>query len=98
MELIHENQICIVIISIIASSLILSSYQPSEAVSYVGHDGSVDKYLAKVTVEPFKGRNNLWTYIVSACSDSHPIALAGIVLKSDMEQQVLGVNKNIKAG
>ena len=88
----------VVIISIIAFSLFLITYQSSEAATYVGHDGSVGKYLTKKTVEPIKGKNNIWTYIVSVCADSHPIAVAGVVLKSDMEQQVLGVNKNIKAG
>jgi hypothetical protein len=88
-----------VVSAIILSALLLFSvYQPSNAVPYYGHDGSIDKYMEKVKVQPYKGKKDLWVYIVKACATDHSIGVAGVILKSDIDQKSLGVNKNIAKG
>lgn len=66
--------------------------------AYSGHDGSISVNLEKVTVEPYKGRPGLWVYIVKACAGVYPLSVAGVILKSDVEQQTMGVNKTIQKG
>ena len=87
-----------VITSVMVSSLLFSVYQPGNAIPYYGHDGSVEEYLTKIKVEPYKGKQNLWVYIVQVCADDHNLGVASIVLKSDMVEKTLGVNKTIKKG
>lgn len=90
-----NNKLTILIVSILVTGLIFSAYQPSKAVTYYGHDGSVDKYLSKVKVEQLKGKKDYWAYIVKACASDRTLGVAGVILKSDIDQKVLGVNKNI---
>lgn len=78
--------------------LIVSSNDQSEALTYTPHDGSVDDYLKKIKVSPYSNKKDTWTYIVSACATDRTIAVAGIVLKSDIDKVTLGVNKNIPKG
>ncbi len=80
------------------ASLLFAVYQPTSAVQYYGHDGSVDKYLTKAVVKPYSNKNGLWTYIVKACATDHTLAVGAIILKSDIGEEILGVNKNIKKG
>lgn len=79
------------------ATLLFSAYQPGNAVTYYGHDGSVDKSLTKIKVEKMKNKGNVWVYIVKACPD-YNMAVGGVILKSDMEQHLMIVNKNIKKG
>lgn len=86
------------IASVLVLTIVFSSIQTTEAVTYAGHDGSVSEYLEKVVVKPYSNKKDYWTYIVKACATTHNIAIAGVILKSDIDQQVLGVNKSIKKG
>lgn len=70
------------IITIFVIILAVSSYQPINAATYTGHDGSVDKYLTKVKVSKLKG--TLWAYIVKACATDYSMGIAEVILKSDM--------------
>ncbi len=87
-----------VIASLTIASLLFAVYQPGNAITYYGHDGSVDDYLTKTKVEPFKGKQGYWVYIVKACADDYNLGVAAVILKSDLDTKVLGVNKSIKKG
>jgi hypothetical protein len=84
--------------SILVTTLIISQLQSSDAVSYSGHDGSVSKYLEKVTVKQYANKKDYWVYEVKACAKTHNLAIAEVILKSDIDKQVLGVNKVILKG
>ena len=84
--------------SILAISLIFSSVKSTEAISYYGHDGSVSEYLEKVVVKPYGNKKDYWTYIVKACATTHNLGIAEVILKSDLDKKVLGVNKSITKG
>jgi hypothetical protein len=87
-----------VIASLTIASLLFAVYQPGNAVTYYGHDSSVDDYLTKTKVESFKGKQGYWVYIVKACADDYNLGVAAVILKSDLDTKVLGVNKSIKKG
>lgn len=93
-----KKRITISIFSIIAASLLFAAYQPSDAVTYYGHDGSIDKTMKKVAVDPIKGKSGLWNYTVKICANDYPMAIHSVKLKSDTEQIVLGFNKTLKKG
>lgn len=84
--------------SVLVFTLIFTSIQSTEAISYYGHDGSVGEYLEKTVVKPYPGKKDTWTYVVKACATSHNIGIAGVILKSDIDQQTLGVNKSLAKG
>jgi len=84
--------------SILVFTLIFTSVQATEAISYYGHDGSVSEYLEKSVVKPYPGKKDTWTYIVKACATTHNLGIAGVILKSDIDKQVLGVNKSLAKG
>lgn len=86
------------IASLTIASLLFAVYQPGNAVTYQGHDGSVDDSLTKVKVEPLKGRQGYWVYLVKACATDYNMAVASVTLKSDIATKELGVNKTIKKG
>lgn len=87
-----------IITSIAAAGLLFAVYQPGEAQTYYNHDGSVDKSMSKHKVEQLKGKKDWWYYSVKVCANDYTMGIAGVVLKSDMDKQVLGVNKNIPKG
>ena len=87
-----------IIASLTIASLLFSVYQPGNAVTYYGHDGSVDNYLTKTKVEPYKGKPGYWVYMVKACATDHNLGVAAVILKSDIAKKELGVNKTIKKG
>ncbi|MFB5608112.1 MAG: hypothetical protein ACE5RI_08550 [Candidatus Nitrosomaritimum yanchengensis] len=87
-----------IISSILIITIIFTPIHETSAQSYYGHDGSVDEYLEKVTVKPYPGKKDYWTYIVKACAGSHNIAIAEVILKSDIDKKILGVNKSIVKG
>jgi hypothetical protein len=87
-----------IITSFIAAGLIFAVYQPGDAATYTNADGSVEKYMSKVTTEQLKGKKDWWYYSVKVCANDYTMGIAGVVLKSDMDRQVLGVNKNIAKG
>ena len=87
-----------IIASLTIASLLFSVYQPGNAVTYYGHDGSVDNYLTKTKVEPYKGKPGYWVYMVKACATDHNLGVAAVILKSDIAIKELGVNKSIKKG
>lgn len=84
--------------SILILTIVFSAIQPTEAVTYSGHDGSVSEYLEKVTVKPYQNKKDYWVYIIKACATDHALGVSGVILKSDTEKIVLGVNKSIKKG
>lgn len=86
------------IASILVLTIAFSSIQKTDAVSYYGHDGSVSEYLEKVVVKPYANKKDTWSYIVKACATTHNLAIAEVILKSDIDEKVLGVNKIIKKG
>ena len=87
-----------VIASLTIASLLFAVYQPGNAVTYYGHDGSVDDYLTKTKVEPYKGKPGYWVYLVKACATDHNLGIAAVILKSDIAKKELVVNKSIKKG
>jgi len=87
-----------IITSIVAAGLLFAMYQPGDAAPYYNHDGSVDKNLTKHQIEQLKGKKDWWYYSVKVCANEYTMGIAGVVLKSDMDKQVLGVNKNIPKG
>jgi hypothetical protein len=87
-----------VIVTLVAAGLIFAVYQPSNAITYAGHDGSLDNYLSKAKVEKYKGKKDLWVYIVKACATDRTLAVGGVILKSDIDSRVLHVDKNIGKG
>lgn len=93
-----KKQIMGSISSTLVLTIIFSSIQSTEAVPYYGHDGSISENLEKIVVKPYATKKDYWTYMVKACATTHNMGVAGIILKSDMDQQVLGVNKVIMKG
>ncbi|HUU48833.1 MAG TPA: hypothetical protein VMW55_08635 [Nitrosopumilaceae archaeon] len=93
-----KKQLIGAIASILVLTIIFSSIQSTDAQYYSGHDGSVDEYLEKVVVKPYGAKKDYWTYIVKACATKHHIAVAEVILKSDIDKKVLGVNKSIIKG
>lgn len=88
----------IIIASLTIASLLFAVYQPGNAVTYYGHNGSVEEYITKTKVEPYKGKKDLWTYLVKVCATDHNLGIAAITLKSDMTEIVQNVNKSISKG
>lgn len=84
--------------SILVLTIVFSSIQSTSAVSYYGHDGSVSEYLEKVVVKPYPGKKDYWVYIVKACATTHNLGVAGVILKSDIDTEKLGVGKSIGKG
>ena len=93
-----NTKLMAVLASAIVSSLLFSVYQPGNAVTYYGHDGSVEEYMTKIKVEPYKGKKDLWVYLVKVCATDHNLGISAITLKSDMTEIVQNVNKNISKG
>ena len=94
-----NTKLTTIITSITIASLLFSVYQPGNAVTYYnGHDGSVEDNITKVKVEQYKGKQGHWTYLIKVCVDDHNIAVASVILKSDIAKKELGVNKTIKKG
>ncbi len=87
-----------VIASLTIASLLFSVYQPGDAVTYYGHDGSIDEYMTKKTVKPYAGKSNLWTYIVEICATDRNLSIATVTLKSDMDERQSSGFKTIKHG
>lgn len=71
-------------IVLITFSLVLATLPSGSAISYTGHDGSVDEYITKKKVEPYKGRPGYWVYFVEVCAENLPMKPAAVILKSDM--------------
>jgi len=93
-----ERKIAAVVASLIIASLVFSVYQPTDAIKYSGHDGSVDKNLEKVLVKPYKGKKDLWTYRVKLCATDYTMGISGFILKSDIDTKVLSGYKNLPKG
>lgn len=93
-----KTKLTAIIASLTIASLLFSVYQPGNAVTYYGHDGSVEEYLTKTKVEPYKGKQGYWVYMVKACATDYNLGVAAVILKSDIAKKELGVNKTIKKG
>lgn len=93
-----KKRIALTITSILAMSMFFSVYQPTDAVPYYNHDGSVDEKMTKHTVEQLKNKKDHWYYAVKVCADKYTMGVAGIILKSDMDKKILTVDRNIKKG
>jgi len=87
----------IILISMVSTSLFLSTQQPTNAQTYSSSYGPDDKYLTKVKVEKIKA-GSLWAYIVKACATERHMAIAAVILKSDIDERLLGVNKILPKG
>jgi len=87
----------LVLISMASTTLFLSTQQPTSAQTYSSSYGPDDKYLTKVKVEKIKA-GSLWAYIVKACATERHMAIAAVILKSDIDERLLGVNKNLGKG
>lgn len=83
-----------ILASIVAAALVLSSYQSGSAVQYEPDD----EYITKVKVEPYKGKQDLWVYIVKVCAEDKSLRVVEVILKSDMAEIHEGVNKSIPKG
>ena len=84
----------VILASIVAAALVLSSYQSGSAVQYEPDD----EYITKVKVEPYKGKQDLWVYIVKVCAEDKSLRVVEVILKSDMAEIREGVNKSIPKG
>lgn len=93
-----KTKLTTIIASLTIASLLFAVYQPGNAITYYGHDGSVDDSITKTKVEPYKGKPGYWVYLVKVCADDHHMGIAAVVLKSDIAKKELGVNKTVKKG
>ncbi len=93
-----NKKLMVILATITATGLLTSMYQPTNAAPYYNHDGSIDENITKYKVEPLKGKKNYWYYAVKVCADDYPMGIAGAILKSDMDQKVLWIDKYIKKG
>lgn len=78
-------------------SLLLSVYQPTADAQYVPLDSNF-KYVKERTAEPLKGKTGWWKYHLTVCATDHSLAIAEVILKSDMETIYQGVSKIIPKG
>jgi hypothetical protein len=85
-------------ISILAVLLVVSvaSLHTTDAVTYEKQEDS--KYVKQKIVEPLKGKNGWWKYLLKVCADDRNLGIAEIVLSSDMETIYQGVNKGLAKG
>ena len=87
-----------IITSVTIASLLFAVYQPGNSITYSGHDGSLDDHLEKAVVKPYSNKKDYWVYIVRACAAEHNLGVSAVILKSDLQEIVLNVNKSIKKG
>ncbi len=87
-----------IITSIVAGGLLFAVNQPGEAATYTNADGTVEKYMTRIPPQPLAGHKGWWYYSVNVCATDYTMGIAGVVLKSDIDRQVLGVNKNLVKG
>lgn len=71
--------------------------QQTEAVSYEANQSNF-KYVKERVVEPVPGKTTWWKYLIKVCADDHSLAIAEVVLSSDMEILYQGVHKVIPKG
>ena len=93
-----KKQIIGVFASVLVMTIVMSSMQTIDAISYTGHDGSLSKDLQKTLVKPYGNKKDYWSYIVMLCPTTHNMAVAEVILKSDSDKVVLGVNKVVRQG
>lgn len=88
----------ILAVSVVASLLIIvvSSLHYSEAQVY--ENQASFKYVKERIVEPIPGKTGWWKYLLKVCADDHSLAIAEVILSSDMEKIYQGVNKAIPKG
>ena len=87
-----------IVASLAIASLLFAVYQPGNAVTYYGHDGSVDEYMTKKTVKPYAGKSNLWVYTVEICATDRNLSISTVTLKSDIDEKHSSGFKTIKRG
>ena len=93
-----NTRLMTIVASALISSLLFSVYQPGAAAPYYNHDGSVDSDLVKKIVKPLKGHANYWLYSIETCATDHAMRVSLVILKSDIDEKKLGVNKIIPKG
>jgi hypothetical protein len=74
----------------------IAAQHPTDAVTYENQQES--KYVKQKIVEPLKGKNGWWKYLLKVCADDRNVGIAEIVLSSDMETIYQGVNKGLAKG
>ena len=87
-----------IVASLAIASLLFAVYQPGNAVTYYGHDGSVDEHMTKKTVKPYAGKSNLWVYTVEICATDRNLSISTVTLKSDIDEKHSSGFKTIKRG
>lgn len=86
-----------IVASLAIASLLFTVYQPGNAVTYYGHDGSVDEHMTK-TVKSYAGKPNWWVYTVEICATDRNLSIATVTLKSDMDEKHSSGFKTVKRG
>jgi hypothetical protein len=87
-----------IIASLAITSLLFAVYQPGDAVTYYGHDGSVDEHMTKKTVKSYAGKPNWWVYTVEICATDRNLSISTVTLKSDIDEKQSSGFKTIKPG
>ncbi len=87
-----------IVASLAIASLLFAVYQPGNAVTYYGHDGSVDEHMTKKTVKPYAGKPNWWVYTVEICATDRNLSVSTVTLKSDIDEKHSSGFKTIKRG
>jgi len=93
-----NKKIIIGIASLILLSVIFLSVQSTDGESKMELSVLDDENIDVIRLEPYRQINNHWTYIVNVCATINNLDISEVILKSDIDEQVLGVNKTIEKG
>lgn len=85
-------------ISVLAVLLVvaIASLHTTDAATYEKQEDS--KYVKQKIIEPLKGKNGWWKYLLKVCADDRNVGITEVVLSSDMETIYQGVNKGLAKG
>lgn len=93
-----KKKIIVSFASILVVAIVFLSVQPTQGQSNFDPIVSSNENIELVRLEPYRLQSNHWTYIVNVCATSHSIDVDKVILKSDKDEQILGVNKTIEKG
>ena len=77
--------------------IIQISSTEAAAVSYIGHDGSVDKYMTKKIIKQYD-RPNQWLYYVEICATDKHLKISTVTLKSNIDEAFFSGFKTLRQG
>ncbi|MDH3618074.1 MAG: hypothetical protein OES14_05835 [Nitrosopumilus sp.] len=86
------------IASVIFLSVIFLSVQSTDGEPKIELIVLNDENIEILRLEPYRLLSNHWTYIVNVCATINNLDISEVILKSDIDEQVLGVNKTIEKG